>query len=117
MSSTANMVTPAAAPWRPSPRAPRVYVKDLGMANGWVMQLVRYDAGGVAPIEGASAGAFVYVVHGELIYCGRRLWPGATAIVPPGAADDARSDSGCTLLCVHPAEQPPEGENLQTPSR
>jgi hypothetical protein len=85
-----------------------VYVKDLATADGYLMQLVRYDAGGVAPIEGAATGALLYVVNGELIYDGQRFWPGTAAVIPPSCDAEGRSDSGCTFVCVHRAEPPPE---------
>lgn len=88
--------------WRPSPVAPRVHLKDLAAAAGWVMRMVRIAPGGVWGLEAAPAPRFIYVLDGELLYRGARAWPGAVIVDPPGASAEAGSEAGCTLLAVAP---------------
>lgn len=88
-------------PWHPSPAAAGVYVKDLAAAGGCLMQLVRYEAGAKLAIAPACSPVFLHVLGGELIHCGRRLWPGSTEVVGAGAeAGDSYTDVGCTFLLV-----------------
>jgi hypothetical protein len=71
---------------------------------------VRYDSGGSLLIEPAGGPLLLYVLDGELIYSGRRLWRGAAESIPgSAAAAEARSDIGCTLLCVQ-SESPPSAQ-------
>jgi hypothetical protein len=84
--------------WRPSPSALRIYFKQLASCAGWTMRLVRYDPGGAQPPAGRRGPRFLYVMEGELIHAGQRLWPGAAVADPPGSAIESHSDVGCTLL-------------------
>ena len=87
--------------WRPSPAAPRVHLKELGASEGWSVELVRFDAGGAMTIAAAAGPYLLYVLDGELIHRGCRLWPGAACHeardAEPGTSS---SDIGCTILVV-----------------
>jgi len=90
--------------WRPSPAAARIYLKDLAAADGWQMQLLRCDAGGRVPLPPDERPRFIYVLDGELLHGGHRLWPGAVWVDTAGAAPvESHSDIGCTLLVFRPA--------------
>src|SRR5262249_25493343 len=86
--------------WRPSPAAARVYLKELGASDGWRVELVRFDAGGAMTI--AEAGPYLlYVLDGELIHRGRRMWPGAACHgARDGVPRTSYSDVGCTMVVV-----------------
>ncbi len=89
-------------PFRPSTAATKVCVKDLGMADGYSMQLVRFEPGAVFPRHVHRGPEFVYILEGELIQCGRRLGPGWASVAATGSLDDdVRSEQGCTFLTVY----------------
>ena len=87
--------------WRPSPAAPRVFLKDLPASDGYQAQLVRYQAGASLKLDILAGPTFLYILQGELIHQGHRLWPGCTQVVQPSSeVVEVRSDIGCTFLCV-----------------
>src|SRR5262245_38822435 len=90
--------------WRPSPSALRIYFKHLASCAGWTMKLVRYDPGGTQRLQARPGPRFLYVVEGELIHAGQRLWPGAAVADPPSSAVESYSDVGCTLLVLSQEE-------------
>jgi len=77
-----------------------VYLKELGASDGWRVELVRFGAGGAMTI--AAAGPYLlYVLDGELIHRGRRMWPGAACHEARDAEPGTSySDIGCTMLVV-----------------
>jgi anti-sigma factor ChrR (cupin superfamily) len=91
-----------AAPWRASTFAAGVEVKDLGKANGRLMQLVRFPPGTVFPLHKHEGPEFVYVLEGELIQNGRRLGRGWVSVSSAGSVDDdVKSETGCVFLIVY----------------
>ena len=89
-------------PFHPSTAAAKVCVKDLGMADGYAMQLVRFEPGAIFPPHIHRGPEFLYILEGELIQCGRRLGPGWASIAATGTLDDeVRSEKGCTFLTVY----------------
>jgi anti-sigma factor ChrR (cupin superfamily) len=89
-------------PFRPSTVAAKVCVKDLGMADGYAMQLVRFEPGAVFPPHIHRGPEFVYILEGELIQRGRRLGPGWASIAARGSLDDdVHSEQGCAFLTVY----------------
>jgi anti-sigma factor ChrR (cupin superfamily) len=89
-------------PWRASTFAPNVEVKELGAANGRVMQLVRFPPGTVFPVHRHEGPEFVYVLEGELIQNGRRLGRGWVSVATAGTVDkDVKSETGCVFLIVY----------------
>ncbi|MBX3026369.1 hypothetical protein KF840_15785 [bacterium] len=93
-----------AGEWRPSPAAPRVFERDLGVVAGWWLRLFRFAPGATLAIAGVEP-HLLFVLDGELIHGGRRLWPGRSAVAVTDAAEGpAHSEVGCTLLVVSPAE-------------
>jgi len=89
-------------PFRPSTLAANVCVKDLGSADGYAMQLVRFEAGAVFPPHSHRGPEFIYILEGELIQHGRRLGPGWASVARAGSVDDdVRSEQGCTFLTVY----------------
>jgi hypothetical protein len=89
-------------PWQPSPEAARVHLKSLGATAGWVMQLMRWEAG--ASLSLGSGPIFLYVLEGELIRDGHRLWPGASETLAGGAPGEARTEIGCVFLALRRGE-------------
>ncbi len=88
--------------FRPSTVAAKVSVKDLGMADGYAMQLVRYEPGAVFPPHVHRGPEFVYILEGELIQRGRCLGPGWASVAAAGSLDDeVRSEKGCTFVTVY----------------
>lgn len=94
-----DCVNARSIPWRPSPAAARVHVKDLGATGRGSIQLVRYDAGASLTLSAEGRLAFLYVLDGELVHGGVRLWPGTAASLAHGGAA-AHSDLGCTFVLV-----------------
>lgn len=92
----------AKKPFRPSTSASKVCVKDLGSADGYAMQLVRFEPGAVFPPHLHRGPEFIYILEGELIQHGRRLGPGWASVAAAGSVDDdVRSEPGCTFLTVY----------------
>jgi anti-sigma factor ChrR (cupin superfamily) len=91
-----------AMPWRASTFAAGVEVKDLGTANGRVMQMVRFPPGTVFPLHKHEGPEFVYVLEGELIQNGQRLGRGWVSVASAGTVDkDVKSETGCVFLIVY----------------
>lgn len=99
-------VNSRALPWRPSAAAPRVHSKDLGRAGGRRMELLRFEAGASLTIDAGGGAVFLYVLEGELLLRGRRLWPGSAEIIGAGAAAESSSDVGCIFLRVRDGPEP-----------
>src|SRR5215470_5999429 len=81
--------------WRASTVAAGVEVKDLGIANGRAMQLVRMQPGVVFPTHRHAGPEFIYVLEGEAIQHGQRLGPGWASVAASGTLDEQfRSETG-----------------------
>jgi anti-sigma factor ChrR (cupin superfamily) len=91
-------------PWRASAYVEGVEVKDLGMANGRAMQLVRCRPGVVFPTHHHTGPEFIYMLDGEAIQNGQRLGPGWAGVAASGTLDERfRSETGCVFLIVYSA--------------
>jgi anti-sigma factor ChrR (cupin superfamily) len=94
----------ASLPWRASAYVEGVEVKDLGMANGRAMQLVRCRPGVVFPTHRHTGPEFIYMLDGEAIQNGQRLGPGWAGVAASGTLDEHfRSETGCVFLIVYSA--------------
>lgn len=92
----------ASLPWRASAYAEGVEVKDLGMANGRAMQLVRCRPGVVFPTHRHAGPEFIYMLEGEAIQHGQRLGPGWASVAESRTLDEQfRSETGCVFLIVY----------------
>jgi anti-sigma factor ChrR (cupin superfamily) len=97
-----SAVDGASVPWRASRSAHGVDVKDLGRANGRVMELVRFQAGATFPLHHHTGPEFIYLLEGEAIQNGHRLGPGWAGVASADTVDENfRSDSGCVFLIVY----------------
>ena len=91
-------------PWRASAYVEGVEVKDLGMANGRAMQLVRCRPGVVFPTHRHTGPEFIYMLGGEAIQNGQRLGPGWAGVAECGTLDEHfRSETGCVFLIMYSA--------------
>ncbi|MEX3919582.1 cupin domain-containing protein [Paraburkholderia sp. BR10872] len=96
----------ASLPWVPSRFAPGVEVKNLGKADGRVMQLVRFAAGATFPDHRHTGPEFIYMLEGEAVQNGRRLTAGYVGIAERGTVDAGfHSDTGCVFLLVYDLDQ------------
>ena len=94
-------VNTADLPWRPSTFAPGVFVKDIAAADGWEMQVVRFEPGARFPLHTHERPEFLFILEGELVQGGRRLGPGWASVASAGSVDeDVHSDTGCTFVLV-----------------
>ena len=92
----------ASIPWRASTYAAGAEVKDLGMADGRAMQLVRCQPGVVFPTHRHTGPEFIYMLEGEAIQHGQRLGPGWAGVAESGTLDEQfRSETGCVFLIVY----------------
>jgi anti-sigma factor ChrR (cupin superfamily) len=88
-------------PWRPSTMAPGVFVKDIAVAGGWEMQIVRFEPGTRFPVHTHEQPEFLFILEGELVQAGRRLGPGWASVASPGSVDaDVYSETGCVFVLV-----------------
>lgn len=87
--------------WRPSAWAKGLSVKDIAVAGGLEMQLVRMEPGAILPPHSHELPEFIYVLEGELRLAGRALSPGSVSIAAPGSEHlDVHSTTGCTFILV-----------------
>jgi quercetin dioxygenase-like cupin family protein len=90
-----------ALPWKPSTFAAGVSVKDVAVAGGLEMQIVRFETGTRLPVHKHELPEFIYVLEGELTIAGQRLGPGWASIASPGSVHaDVHSDNGCVFVLV-----------------
>ncbi|MBV9009056.1 MAG: cupin domain-containing protein [Verrucomicrobia bacterium] len=88
-------------PWTPSKLAPGLSVKDVAVADGLEMQLVRLDPGATIPVHTHECPEFIYILEGELIIGGERLTEGSASVASIGSTHtDVHSDKGCIFLLV-----------------
>ena len=60
-------------PWRASRIAEGVFVKDVAVADGWEMQIVRAEPGTRFSVHRHEGPEFVFILEGELRQAGHRL--------------------------------------------
>jgi len=95
----------ASLPWRPSTVVNGVEVKDLGIANGRVMELVRCRPGTTFPTHRHVGPEFLYLLEGEAIQNAQRLRLGWAAVAAAGTIDaDFHSETGCVFLIIYGEE-------------
>ena len=88
-------------PWKPSTWAEKVFVKDVAVAGGFEMQMLRLEAGAHLPLHTHELPEFIYLLEGELIVGGQRLSEGWASIAGVGSIhSDVHSDTGCVFLLV-----------------
>ena len=89
-------------PWLPSKFAQGVEVKNLGKANDRAMQLVRFQPGASFPAHLHTDVEFLFMLEGEVLHNGHRLYAGWSAVASSGTWDTQfLSPSGCTFLLVY----------------
>lgn len=87
--------------WRSSKFAEGIDVKDLGRADGRMMQLVRYAPGASFPLHRHAGPEFIYLLEGEAIQEGQQLLPGWAAVAATDTIDENfHSPTGCVFLTV-----------------
>jgi anti-sigma factor ChrR (cupin superfamily) len=91
-----------AIPWRQSPFAKGVEVKDLGSSGGRTMQLVRFPPGTAFPVHTHGGPEFIYLLEGSLIQEGKQLGVGWSGMADTGTVDsNFHSPEGCLFLTVY----------------
>jgi putative transcriptional regulator len=91
----------ADVPWQASALTAGLSVKNIAVAGGLEMQLVRMDPGARIPPHTHELPEFIYVLEGELRVAGKALAPGWASIAAPGSQHlDVHSPDGCTFLLV-----------------
>jgi anti-sigma factor ChrR (cupin superfamily) len=87
--------------WRASTMAPGIFVKDVGVTDGWEMQIVRCEPGARFPVHTHESPEFLFILEGELVQAGRRLGPGWASVAAAGSVDaDVHSETGCVFVLV-----------------
>jgi anti-sigma factor ChrR (cupin superfamily) len=88
-------------PWRPSRMAAGIFLRDVAVADGWEMQIVRLEPGARFPTHTHAGPEFLFVLEGELVQAGRRLGPGWASAARAGTVDeDVHSEKGCLFVLV-----------------
>jgi quercetin dioxygenase-like cupin family protein len=88
-------------PWTPSTFAPGLSVKDIAVAGGLEMQIVRMEAGAQIPLHTHELPEFIYVLEGDLVVAGQTLGAGWASIAAPGSEHSGVcSINGCTFVLV-----------------
>jgi len=88
-------------PWRPSRTAAGIFLKDVAVADGWEMQIVRVEPGARFPTHTHAGPEFLFILEGELVQAGRRLGPGWASVASAGTVDDdVYSETGCLFVLV-----------------
>ncbi|MDP1724195.1 MAG: cupin domain-containing protein [Alphaproteobacteria bacterium] len=90
--------------WRHSNFANGVWVKDLGVSDGYAMQLVKFEPGAFFPKHQHDKAEFIYILKGELIQNGYSLQQGFVSISDPKSIDQTvASPNGCEFLLLSAA--------------
>ncbi len=88
-------------PWQPSTLVSGMFVKNIAVAGGFEMQLVRMEPGARIPPHTHELPEFIYVLEGELQLAGEALTAGCVSIAAPGSEHlDVHSTKGCTFVLV-----------------
>lgn len=87
--------------WEASKLTTGLAVKNIAIAGGFEMQLVRMEPGAVIPPHAHALPEFLYVLDGELEIGGQTLARGCASVAAPGSRHvDVRSTRGCTFVLV-----------------
>src|SRR6476469_4512885 len=88
-------------PWKPSTWHPGLFVKDVAVAGGLEMQIVRLEPGVHLPLHTHQLPEFIYVLEGELVIGGERLTKGYVSVASAGSEhSDVHSETGCVFVLV-----------------
>lgn len=88
-------------PWQASALTAGLSVKNIAVAGGLEMQLVRMDPGARIPPHTHELPEFIYVLEGELRVVGKALATGWVSVAAVGSQHlDVHSPNGCTFLLV-----------------
>ncbi|HEX7370385.1 MAG TPA: cupin domain-containing protein [Rhodanobacteraceae bacterium] len=88
-------------PWQPSTFAKDVSVKNIAIAGGLEMQIVKFEPGAALPVHDHDIPEFIYVLEGDLCIAGQTLGPGWASIASEGSVhSDVHSMTGCTFVLV-----------------
>ncbi len=87
--------------WRASSFAEGVFVKDLGHADGYALQMVRFNPGAKFAPHLHEKAEFMYILDGELMQNNQVLKSGYFSISQIGTSDtDVYSEIGCTFIIL-----------------
>lgn len=88
-------------PWQPSTLVQGMDVKNIAVADGFEMQLVRMQPGTRIPVHVHELPEFIHVLDGELQVAGQTLAAGWVSIAAPGSEhSDVHSTKGCIFMLV-----------------
>lgn len=88
-------------PWQASALAPGLTVKNVAVAGGLELQIVRLEPGARVPPHRHDLPEFLYVLEGELELAGQTLGPGCASVAATGSEHvDVHSTRGCTFVLV-----------------
>ncbi len=88
-------------PWQASTLTAGLSVKNVAVAGGLELQLVRMEPGARIPPHTHELPEFIYVLEGELELAGQTLTAGCASIAAPGSQHiDVHSTRGCTFVLV-----------------
>lgn len=88
-------------PWRASSFAEKIWVKDLGQADGYALQIVKFESGAKFPAHHHHKAEFMYILEGELIQNNHVLKSGFVSIAQAGTHDESvYTNMGCTFLIL-----------------
>ena len=92
----------AAVEWQPL--GPGITMKSLGIADGKIMAMFKFDAGYVGGQHSHdSEPEFTYVLEGSIISNGVLMSSGHAYAAQAGTThDEFRTETGCTLVSVFP---------------
>jgi anti-sigma factor ChrR (cupin superfamily) len=87
--------------WKPSDFFAGVFVKDVAIADGLEMQIVRLEPGARLPVHTHECPEFIYVLEGELTVGGQHLSAGWASVASVGSVhSDVHSELGCVFVLV-----------------
>ena len=88
-------------PWEPSTFAAGVSVKNVAVAGGLELQLVRFEPGARLPEHTHALPEFIYVLEGDLCIGDAVLGAGSASIASHGSVHaNVHSVTGCTFVLV-----------------
>ncbi len=92
----------AAIEWQPL--GPGIAMKSMGVADGKIMAMFKFDAGYVGGShEHVDEPEFTYILEGSIISNGVLMNAGHAYAAQAGTThDEFRTDTGCTLVSVFP---------------
>jgi quercetin dioxygenase-like cupin family protein len=92
----------SAIEWQPL--GPDVAMKTLGIANGKMMAMFKFDAGYVGGVhEHTNEPEFSYIIEGSMVNNGVEMEAGHSYAAEMGTThSEFRTDNGATLISVFP---------------